>query len=150
MKAAFGFIFFMLFLAGIAFVNLRGMQNADESRIGSADQLTDAAWKLTHLGEMAADAETGIYIQFRGDGQFAGNTGCNRFFGNAAFGDELDLGAVGATRRACPEPANSLEHSFLEALGRTAAAARTENRLAFKDEAGANLLRFIAIDRLDE
>ena len=38
MKAAYGFIFFMLFLAGIAFVNLRGMQDAEESRITAAEQ----------------------------------------------------------------------------------------------------------------
>lgn len=136
----------MLFLAGIAFVNLRGMQEADDATITAIDQLTGVTWQLTHLGDMVADADTGIYIQFRNDGQFGGNAGCNRFFGNAQFGESLNLGGIGATRRACPEPANSLEYSFLEALGRTTAAARVDGRLALKDDAGSNVLRFVAID----
>ena len=150
MKAAYGFIFFMLFLAGIAFVNLRGMQDAEDSRVSSMDQLTGVAWQLTHLGEMVANDDAGIYIQFRNDGQFGGNAGCNRFFGTASIAETFSLGGVGATRRACPEPANSLEFSFLEALGRTTAAARVDDRLAFKDEAGVNVLRFVAVDPIDD
>jgi heat shock protein HslJ len=150
MKAAYGFIFFMLFLAGIAFVNLRGMQDAETSRVTAVDQLTDAAWRLSHLGEMVAEPDSEIYIQFRDDGQFGGYTGCNRFFGTVQIGDTFDLGAIGATRRSCPEPANSLEYSFLEALGQTSAAARVDDRLAFRNEAGVSVLRFIATERIEE
>ncbi len=136
----------MLFLAGIAFVNLRGMQGTDDAKVASVEQLTGVTWELTHLGDMVVDAESGIYIQFRNDGQFGGNAGCNRFFGTAQFGESLNLGGIGATRRACPEPANSLEYSFLEALGQTTAAARVDDRLALKDDTGVNVLRFVAID----
>ncbi len=136
----------MLFLAGIAFVNLRGMQGTDDAKVASVEQLTGVTWELTHLGDMVVDAESGIYIQFRNDGQFGGNAGCNRFFGAAQFGESLNLGGIGATRRACPEPANSLEYSFLEALGQTTAAARVDDRLALKDDTGVNVLRFVAID----
>ena len=150
MKAAYGFIFFMLFLAGIAFVNLRGMQDAGEARVTTADQLIDAAWRLTYLGEMSAGDDTEVYIQFRSDGQFGGNAGCNRFFGNAGFGETMDLGAIGVTRRACPEPANSLEVSFLEALGQATSAARVDDRLAFRNDAGVSVLRFVAVERIEE
>lgn len=150
MKSAYAFLFFMLFLAGIAFVNLRGMQSAEDRRVSSVDQLTGVAWQLSHLGEMVADEDAGIYIQFRQDGQFSGSAGCNRFFGTASIAEDLQLGGIGATRRACPEPANSLEFSFLAALGQTTAASRADNRLAFKDGAGVSVLRFVAIDPRDE
>ena len=140
----------MLFLAGIAFVNLRGMQDVEDSRVGSIEQLTGVGWKLTHLGDMVAEDNTGIYIQFRRDGQFGGNAGCNRFFGTATIDESFSLGGIGATRRACPEPANSLEYSFLEALGNTTNAARVDDRLAFKDDAGVNVLRFVAVDPIDD
>ena len=80
----------------------------------------------------------------------AGNAGCNRFFCTASVGESFSLGGVGATRRACPEPANSLEFSFLEALGQVVFAARVDDRLAFKDEAGVNVLRFVAVDPIDD
>lgn len=150
MKAAYGFIFFMLFLAGIAFVNLRGMQEAGDSRIEAVHQLSDVAWRLTHLGDMVAADDSDIYIQFGDDGGFGGNGGCNQFQGNARFGDGMNLDRVGASRRRCPEPANSLEISFLEALDQTAAAARVDDRLVFKNASGANLLRFVAIPRRDD
>lgn len=150
MKAMIGFLFFMLFLAGIALVNLRSAQDTEDARIGAAAELADVAWKLTHLGEMALDDGADLYIQFQMDGQFSGNAGCNRFFGTAEFGDGLDLGGIGATRRACPEPVNSYELSFLEALGNTAAALRVDDRLAFRNAGDRSVLRFAAIPRIDE
>jgi len=150
MKAMIGFLFFMLFLGGLAFVNLKSSQDTENARVTSFPELTDVAWKLTHLGEMVMEKDTDIYIQFQMDGQFGGNTGCNRFFGNAEFTEALSFGGIGATRRACPEPANSYEYSFLEALGNTTAALRVDDRLAFRNANDQSVLRFAAIPRIDE
>ena len=145
-----GFLFFMLFLGGLAFVNLKSSQDVENARVTSFAELTDAAWKLTHLGEMVVDGDADIYIQFQTDGEFGGNAGCNRFFGNAEFAEDLSFGVIGATRRACPEPANSYEYSFLEALGNTTAALRVDNRLAFRNADDQSLLRFAAIPRIED
>jgi len=119
MKATVAFIFFMLFLAGIAFVNLRGMKNAEDTTVTSADQLMDVAWRPTHIGEMPLDEDTAMILQFSPAGQAGGHAGCNRFTGNYALTTgKLIFGPIAATRMACPEPANSLEFSFLEALGK--------------------------------
>ena len=150
MKAMVGFLFFMLFLGGLAFVNLKSSQDVENARVTGAADLADTAWRLTHLGEMVMDDDADVYIQFQMDGQYAGFAGCNRFFGNAEFADTLSLGGVGATRRSCPEPANSYEYSFLEALGNTSAAVRVDERLAFRNTDGRSVLRFVAVPRRDE
>jgi len=150
MKALIGFLFFMLFLAGLAFVNLRNSQETDVLQISSAAELIDNAWKLTHLGEMIMGGEAEIYIQFREDGQFSGSAGCNRFFGQIELTDPLIFGGVGATRRACPEPLNSYEFTFLEALAQASKIVRRENRIAFRNTEDQSILRFVAMPRIDE
>ena len=148
MKATVGFIFFMLFLAGLAFVNLKGMQDASDYEVTSADQLTDVAWRLTNLGEMNVEPDTRMSIRFEVAGKMGGDAGCNRFFGSYELTEgKLVFGPVAATRMACPEPDNSLEISFLEALSTTSTAARAESRLALKDEQGLTVLKFVAIER---
>jgi heat shock protein HslJ len=46
-----------------------------------------------------------------------GYTGCNNFFGTYDLsGSALKFGPLAATRRACPEPASTVETKYLEAL----------------------------------
>ncbi|MDH3987872.1 MAG: META domain-containing protein [Gammaproteobacteria bacterium] len=148
MKSTIAFMFFMLFLAGIAFVSLRGMQDTEDALVTTASQLADVAWRPTHLGEMTIDEETEMRIQFEVTGQFGGHGGCNRFFGSYELTDEaLVIGPIGATRMACPEPSMSMEMSYFEALNGTKSAHRIGNRLAVKNDSGENLVRFVATDR---
>jgi heat shock protein HslJ len=148
MKGAIAFIFFMLFLAGIAFVSLRDMGSG--GAVTSASELTDVAWRPTRLGEMPLAEDTAIYLQFDGDGRIGGHAGCNRYFGGYRFDAEtLVFGMVGATRMACGEPANSIEISYLEALQNTRGAVRAGDRLALRDAEGETLARFVAIERID-
>lgn len=141
----------MLFLAGLAFVNLRSMRGEGSGNIISTDQLTDSAWRPTVLGEMPIDEDTRIFIQFGADGRTGGHGGCNRFFGDYELNEgKLDFGMLGATRMACGEPADSFEISFLEALENTTSAVRAGNRLAFRDAQDRILLRFDAVPRRDE
>ena len=149
MKGTIAFIFFMLFLAGIAFVNLRGMQGDAESIISTADQLTDVAWRPIRLGEMAIEEDTPMFLQFDPDGRIGGHAGCNRFFGGYRFDEgQLIFGMVGSTRMACGEPADSLEIAFLEALDNTRGGVRVDERLALRDANGQTLVRFLATDRV--
>lgn len=151
MKAAFAFIFFMLFLAGIAFVNLRGMQEQSETAVTSKLDLVFSAWRPVRLGEMRLPDDTEMYLQFGADGKITGHGGCNRFFGDYDLtGEELKIGPLGATRMACPEPAMSFEISFLEAIQAAVAAAATADRLALKNDKGDTVVRLAGIERKEE
>lgn len=146
MKGTIAFIFFMLFLAGIAFVNLRGMQEG--TLVTSTGQITDVAWRPTHIGEMTVDEQTSMTLQFDPDGRINGMGGCNRFFGSFDFPEgNLAVGMVGSTRMACPGTDGSLEIAYLDALGATRSAARLDDRLALKDGDDNTIARFVAIPR---
>jgi len=150
MKGAIAFIFFMLFLAGIAFVNLRDMGGGGTA-VTTAAELTDVAWRPTRLGDSTIENDTKVYLQFDSDGRIGGHGGCNRYFGGYRFdADTLIFGMVGATRMACGEPADSFEISYLEALQNTRGAMRAGDQLALRDAGGETLVRFVAIDRIDD
>lgn len=145
MKATIGFIFFMLFLAGIALVNLRGMKDRGDAAVTSASQLTGITWRPVAIGEMRLADDNGMYLEFDADGKVHGNAGCNRFFGEYTLNQgKLIFGPLGATRMACPEPANSFELSFLDALATVVGASRVEQRLALHNEQGHAVTRFVA------
>jgi len=149
MKASAAFIFFLLFLAGLAFVNLYDMRGSADQVVSTPDQLTDVAWRPIRLGEMAIEDGTPMFLQFNGDGRIIGHAGCNRLFGNYRFEDgQLIFGMVGATRMACGEPTDSFELAFLEALDGTRSGARVDDRLALRDGEGHTAVRFVAIDRV--
>lgn len=143
MRPAAAFLFFLLFLAGIALVNLRSMQPEAESPVLEPAQLIGPIWRSTYLGEMRMDANTPAFIQFGADGNVSGNAGCNRILGSWELSaGVLTIGELGVTRMACPEPANSLEIAFLEQVATIHSAARTGRRLALKNQAGVPVMRF--------
>jgi len=147
MKASVGFIFFMLFLAGLAFVNLRGMQDRSDAQVGSASELATSTWKPTHIGEMRLENDTPLTLEFDSANGLGGYAGCNRFSGafelaEAAFA----AGPISSTRMACPEPANSFEISYLQAMQATRSITRTESRLIFRDSEGVAVARFVSSD----
>jgi|TARA_B110001454_G_C12553101_1_gene364444 hypothetical protein len=49
MKGLAGFMFFMLFLAGLALVNLRGMQDQSVVTVPSDEELADTAYEHSFL-----------------------------------------------------------------------------------------------------
>lgn len=143
MKPAAAFLFFLLFLAGIALVNLRSMRPEGDMPVRDPTQLIGPAWRSTHLGEMRMAADSPAFIQFDADGRVSGNAGCNRFFGDWKLSAGiLEFGQLGMTRMGCPEPANSLEIAFLEQLGQVRSAVRAGNRLGMADEAGRTVMQF--------
>ena len=150
MKAAFAFIFFMLFLAGIAFINLKGVQDQSETRNASPTEISASAWRPTHLGEMKLEEASEMFIQFEEDGQVRGNGGCNRFFGSYELEDgSVQIGPLGSTRMACPEPAMSFEISFMEALRTSTTASLVGNKLVLRADKDIIAVRFTAIERIE-
>jgi heat shock protein HslJ len=151
MKGAVAFIFFMLFLAGIAFVNLKSMKSRDDTAVTYPEQLIGVMWRATNIGEMRVMENSGIYIRFETDGKLRGDAGCNTFFGDYQLLDgHLTVERLGSTRTACPEPAMSFELSFLEALQSTSTAARSDDRLALRNADGIAMTRFIAVAHTGE
>ena len=150
MKAAFAFIFFMLFLAGIAFVNLKGVQEQSDIHKASSTEISASAWRPTHLGEMKLEEASEMFVQFEVDGQMRGHGGCNRFFGSYELEDgSVQIGPLGSTRMACPEPTMSFEISFLEALQTSATASLVGNKLVLYTDKDVIAVKFTAIDRVE-
>lgn len=118
MKQAFGFLFFMLFLAGFAFVMLGNLKSAESMRVQGAAAaevtLISAAWSDDMEESATRQARS---VRFQADGKLTGFAGCNNFFGSFVATDKtMQIGALGATRKACPQSIMQLETSFLQAL----------------------------------
>jgi heat shock protein HslJ len=139
-------MFFMLFLAGIAFVNLRGLQGDPGNAPLSVDWLSSAAWRPERLAEMPLDEETEMRIHFHSDGTLSGYGGCNRITGSYQVADDrLEIGPLGATRMACAEPVMSFEIAFLEALESASLVEVRDGRITLKNDNGDMLVRMVAM-----
>ena len=118
MKATLGFGFFLLFLAGIALVTLKGRQMAEQNLAGgSGAELTGTSWRPDVVGSSLLPEDSGMYISFDVDGSIKGHGGCNGFFGTLQQSDSgIEVGPLGATRMACGELVMSRETNFLQAV----------------------------------
>jgi heat shock protein HslJ len=85
--------------------------------------LSGVEWLLTQLAEgEPAPAEPEVTLVVARE-QAGGRGGCNRYFAQLRAGQapgEISIGPIGSTRMACPEPGQSLEARYLDALGRAA------------------------------
>lgn len=143
MKAIVGFAFFVLFLAGIAFVTMQGKQLVQLGSSGA--EITAIKWRAVSIGDEAIPANSGIYIQFEVDGSIEGNAGCNGFFGSLEQRDSgVGVGPLGSTRMACPDPIMSREMSFIDAVQKMASFQSTSDSLSLLDEEGDVLVEFVA------
>ncbi len=143
MKAIVGFAFFVLFLAGIAFVTMQGKQLGQLGSSGA--EITAIKWRAVSIGDEAIPANSGIYIRFEVDGSIEGNAGCNGFFGSLEQRDSgVGVGPLGTTRMACPDPIMSREMSFIDAVQKTASFQSTSDSLSLLDEESDVLVEFVA------
>ncbi len=150
MKASAGFAFFLLFLGGLALVNLRNMGEEAEKSIPTLEGLSATAWRPSHIGEMRVDGDTALYVQFEADGQLHGHAGCNRFFGGYQLaGNTISIDRLGMTRMACQPQIMSFEISFIEALRSATTIAQRDGRIALRNEDGQATVRFDAISRMN-
>ena len=120
MKAIMGFGFFLLFLAGIALVTLKGRELAEQGMSGGGAGMTGISWRPAVIGSSLIAADSGMTISFDVDGSIKGNGGCNGFFGSLQqSGSGIEVGPLGATQMACKEPVMALEKRFLDAVQKT-------------------------------
>ena len=97
---------------------LKVLSQAERDRLSLAT-ISEIPWQLTRLDwEEPLPDTLSVTAEIR-DGQIAGFSGCNRYFGpiSAPRPDRLAIGPLGATLMACPEPASLVEARYLEALG---------------------------------
>jgi len=117
----------------------------DESPTPSAD-LLDTEWVLIALNGNALIEDTQITLNFE-QVSLDGSAGCNTYGGSyTASEDGLRLSGVYATEMACPEPKGILdqEKAYLDALNAAARYRVDGDRLEVYDEAGAEILVFVA------
>lgn len=74
-------------------------------------------------------------ISFLKGNKIAGETGCNRFFGDyESDGEKIIFTNMGSTRMMCPQM--EFENSYMQALGNIASFTITQDTLTFKDKEG--------------
>ena len=79
-----------------------------------SDDITTGEWQLIALEGQPVTWTASLALT--ADGKVSGQAPCNRYFGtNGATLPDLSLGALGATKMACPDLA--AEAVFFEALG---------------------------------
>jgi heat shock protein HslJ len=127
---------------------------AEESRPGppvggAADRgaLLGTSWRLSALGDDPVPADAGVTLSFEA-GRVTGSGGCNRYFAGCVLGANgaLELGPIGSTRRACPEPVMDRERRFFEALEAARSVHLEAGQLLLAPATqggGAKILRFV-------
>ena len=111
-----------------------------------ATALRDTAWELESLTGSDVLPGTTITLKFSGD-QVSGSAGCNQYGGSYQAGENsLSVGDVFSTEMGCLEPEGILEQEgvYLTALSVAATYQITADRLEIFDEAGAQVLVFVA------
>lgn len=138
MNRILGFTFFLLFLAGFAFVSFDGMQRRAALKKNQEPMpLTDTDWLLTDTGPTAIDHEIGVYVRLGADGELNGHAGCNNFFGPYEIsGTEIEIGPLAATRKMCTGPQMDIEKTFMNGLRDARGFEIEGNKLALTDYRG--------------
>ena len=138
-----GFGFFLLFLAGIAFVMLQGRQLVQVG--GGGAELTGVTWRPVTVSGEAIPEDSDMYVQFDVDGDIKGHGGCNGFFGSLQQSESgIEVGPLGATRMACPEEVMDREMAFLDAVQKTRGFESGGGNMSLLDEASGVLAEFVA------
>lgn len=115
------------------------------SFVAQGTSIAGTAWQITayHNGRQAlvsVAAGSTLTIEFTRDGRVRGSGGCNSFSASyTSRADQLAIGPVGSTRRACAEPDGVMaqEAAFLRALETVAFARREGDRLELRTATGA-------------
>lgn len=104
--------------------------------------LTGTAWAMDMGGSADPRVEPPT-IMFGAENRANGTTGCNQWFAQIDRDDGgLRFGAVGSTRRACADPAMTVERAFIALLGDTRAAQLDGGALVLLGAEAEELARF--------
>ncbi len=142
-KATVGFVFFLLFLAGLALVNLGKLRpSTDALRAPEADELTGNQWRLLALRDAAAAHAAGTSLQFTPGGLLVVDGACNRYSGDYRLdAGRLLVGPLAGTRRACAGERMAFDDALTAALADTDSVL-TDGRQLVLSGAGERLARF--------
>ncbi|MCI0516958.1 MAG: META domain-containing protein [Woeseiaceae bacterium] len=145
MNRIIGFAFFLLLLAAVAFFTLKHLKPIADSNADTPLAGTD--WRPVSIGDRIVPGDTRLHLRFEVDGKLNGNGGCNSFFGTYTLdGSDMDIGPIGATRMACPEPQMDLEARFFHALESAESFVTRRNHLLLSDSNGVELAVFAEAD----
>ena len=145
MKSLIGFGFFLLFLAGIAFVTLKGGKMVQLGASGGGAEITGIRWRPVMVGDDAIPDDSGMFIQFEVDGSIKGHGGCNGFSGSLEQAKAgVGVGPLRMTRMACPEPIMSREVTFIDAVQKTGNFETGNDEMRLLDEENDVLAEFVA------
>lgn len=110
--------------------------------------LPGTEWELVSLNGNALIEGKEITLRF-GEGSLEGSGGCNTYGGSyTASEDSLSLSGVYWTEMACSEPKGVMdqEQAYFQALNAAAGYRVDGDRLELYDEAGVQILAFVAAD----
>ncbi len=118
-----------------------------QGRVSSATtgaEFTGIDWRPTSIAGDTVPDDTEQFVRFEVDGSISGHGGCNRFFGALKSVDGgIEVGPLGATRMACPEPFMSRELAFLDAVQKTRKFDSRKEGLRLLDENGDELVALV-------
>ncbi len=113
---------------------------------GATGELVGREWKLVWVEEFPT-MPSGVAnptVTFGSDGRLTGNTGCNSASASYTVeGDQLSIGALITTKRACVESAGQqLEQAYIRAVEATRRYRIEGAELQLLDDGGTVLARF--------
>ena len=99
----------------------------------------ESNWNVEYIcsngTQITPPQEHNATIAFLKDSKIAGETGCNRFFGDYIInGEEIKFENLGSTRMMCPQM--QFETAYLQTISEVASYNINNNQLILKDSAG--------------
>ena len=106
---------------------------------GNGNIPVESNWELEYIytngSQIAPPEDHHATIAFLKDARIAGETGCNRFFGDFTAADNsLEFNNIGSTRMMCPQM--QFENAFLGTIENTASYNISKDQLVLKDSLG--------------
>jgi heat shock protein HslJ len=109
--------------------------------------LQGSEWKPQLINEEPVPQETSAFIQFRSKGRLEGYSGCNRLFSEyETNANQILIGPVAATRRACADSVMLREAALATALEQARTWYRERVRLVLFDAEGIPILELRQTD----
>ena len=143
MKRIMAFLFFMLFLAGMALVKLKGMHTIEQQQRVEVS-LVGVDWWAETGSEASAISQQ---LRFEADGSLSGSGGCNRITGRFVATDEtIQIDSLGLTRRSCDARVMTLESTFVQGLQTVTRYRIDANRLTLAGDDSPTLLLIAATE----
>ncbi|MEO1199184.1 MAG: META domain-containing protein [Pseudomonadota bacterium] len=117
-----------------------GADEVPEPLAASDADALNGVWRVVAISGEETDADVEVTMTFA-TGMVSGTGGCNRYSGDYDLdGETLSLGAIAATRMACPDPQMEVEMAFFAALETVVGYRMTDTGLLLVDAAGEEVV----------